>query len=150
MAYVIRKAKIEDIPSINQLFIEMQETIYNAEDIIGYEDNYLDKFFSNNKNWICVSEYNNQVVGYLSIEVYENKNYIYLDDLAVTEQHRFNGIGTILIHTAEEYAKSISISEIVLHVEESNTQAQEAYLKLGFVKNTFEGSRIRMIKKVIV
>lgn len=148
MDYILRKAKSDDIIRIEELFIEMLKTIYNTDDIAGYETGYLDKFFSDKEDWICVAEDEGEVVAFLSIEVYREKNYIYLDDLSVAENYRNKGIGTKLIRVAEKYASEIGIAQIIFHVEKTNENAYHLYARLGYSKYANEGNRICMSKSI--
>lgn len=148
MDYVLRKAKSSDTIRIEELFVEMLKAIYHTNDVEGYETGYLDKFFLDKEDWICVAEYKNDVVAFLSIEVHRNKDYIYLDDFSVAEGYRNKGIGTKLIRAAEKYAEEIGITKIVLHVEKANEDAYRLYSRLGYSEDANEGSRIRMKKSV--
>ena len=148
MDYVLRKAKPNDIIRIEELFVEMLKAIYLKDDVEGYEVGYLEKFFSDKEDWICVAEYENDVVAFLSIEVYRDEDYIYLDDLSVAEGYRNKGIGTKLIHAAEKYAEKIGVTKIVFHVEKANEDAYRLYLRLGYSEDADEGGRIRMNKSV--
>ena len=148
MDYILRKAKSIDAIRIEELFVEMLKAIYHTDDIEGYETGYLDKFFQGEEDWICVAEYENDVVAFLSIEVYRDEDYIYLDDLSVAEGCRNKGIGTTLIHAAEKYAEEIGITKIVFHVEKANEDAYRLYSRLGYSEDADEGSRIRMTKSV--
>ena len=150
MDYVLRKAKSVDTIRIEELFVEMLKAIYHTNDVEGYETGYLDKFFLDKEDWICVAEYENDVVAFLSIEVHRDGSYIYLDDLSVAEGYRNKGIGTELIHAAEKYAEDIGITKIVFHVEKANKDAYRLYSRLGYSEDADEGSRIRMNKSVIL
>lgn len=148
MKWKMRKAIKQDETKIKELFIEMLQTIYSNENVDGYEDGYLDRFFENREDWICVAEVDNSVVAYLSIEVHhEQENYIYLDDLSVSEKYRGHGIGTKLIKTAERFAEEIAISTIVFHVEKSNRSAYRLYEQLGYSVMSDDDTRFRMIKR---
>ena len=70
MDYVLRKAEAADTIRIEELFIEMLQAIYHTDDVEGYGTGYLEKFFSDKEDRICVAEYGNDVVAFLSIEVY--------------------------------------------------------------------------------
>lgn len=149
MEWNMRKAAKKDEPVIKELFIEMLQTIYSKKDVDGYEDGYLDKFFADCEDWICVAEANGFVIAYLSIEVHrEQENFIYLDDLSVSAGYRSHGIGTELIKAAERFAAGISISTIVFHVEKSNSAAFKLYERLGYSVMSDEGTRFRMVKKI--
>ena len=149
MGCVLRKAKSADTVRIEGLFAEMLKAIYHTDDVESYETGYLDKFFQGEEDWICVAEYENDVVAFLSIEVHRDGDYIYLDDLSVAEEYRNNGIGTKLIHAAEKYAAEIGVAKITLHVEKANEDAYRLYLRLGYSVEADEGSRIRMNKFVL-
>lgn len=150
MEWKIRKAARNDEPVIRALFIEMLQTIYSKQDVDGYEDGYLDKFFDGREDWICVAETGGSVAAYLSIEVHrEQENFIYLDDLSVSARYRSHGIGTELINAAERFAVETGIPTIVFHVEKSNRSAFRLYERLGYSIMSDEGTRLRMVKKVI-
>ncbi len=113
MGYRIRIAIPEDEQRIRELLIEMLQTIYHTEDVGGYESGFLDRYWTNGEERILVAE-DESVVAYLSIEVHHEPeaDYIYLDDLSVTERYRNCGIGSALIHEAETYAQEIGIQHI--------------------------------------
>ena len=148
MKFVYRKAELSDSKRIAELFIEMLRTIYNTNDVDGYENGYLDKFFSESEDLIYVAELDKEVVAFLSIEVYKDDGYVYLDDLSVTEKYRDKGIGTKLISLAEDYSKDIDVSAIVLHVEKTNVNAHKLYRKLGYLDHEDQGSRMLMVKEL--
>lgn len=148
MEWKLRKAVKEDEAQIKELFIEMLQTIYSNQNVEGYENGYLDRFFNDQEDWICVAETTGSVVAYLSIEVHhEQGNFIYLDDLSVSEEYRCKGIGTELIKTAEKFAEETDISTIVFHVDKTNRSAFKLYERLGYFIMNDEGTRFRMIKK---
>ena len=148
MEIVYRKAESSDSPRIAELFEEMLRTIYHTNDVKGYDDGYLDRFFSKDGNLIYVAELRKEVVAFLSIEVYREDGYIYLDDFSVTAECRNKGIGTKLISLAEAYSESIGISAIVLHVEKTNEKAYQLYKKLGYRDHEDQGKRILMVKEL--
>ncbi len=147
MGYKIRKAVSEDEQRIRELFIEMLQTIYHTEDVQDYEPGYLDKYWTDGEDVIFVSE-DNGVVAYLGVEVHreDEEDFVYLDDLSVTEKYRSQGIGSALIHEAENYAKEKGVENILFHVEKSNTAAVGVYEKLGYKIFRDDGSRYLMKK----
>ncbi len=149
MELIYRKAKSTDAPRIADLFLEMLRTIYDTDDVKGYEEGYLDRFFSaEREDLIYVAEADGKVVAYLSVEVHRSESYIYLDDLSVTSAYRGQGIGSKLIKMAEEYAGKIGIIPVVFHVEKSNIRAHQLYKRLGYQDNEDQGSRMRMAKEL--
>ncbi len=85
-------------------------------------------------------------MAFLSVEVYREDGYIYLDDFSVTARCRHQGIGTKLIGLAEDYAESTGIAAVVLHVEKANEGARQLYRKLGYRDHEDQGERILMVK----
>ena len=143
-----RTARPADTGRINELFIEMLNTIYSVSDAKGYEPGYLDKFFSGGADRIFIAESDDRVEAFLSAQVYKAENYVYLDDFSVTSAFRGRGIGTALINSAEEYAKENGITRAVLHVEKTNVSARRFYLRHDYSESADEGSRIRMMKEI--
>ena len=148
MDLVYRKAEFSDSKGIAELFEEMLRAIYHTEDVEGYKDGYLNRYFSEGDDLIYVAERGKTVVAFLSIEVYREDGYIYLDDFSVMAEYRNQGIGTKLISLAEDYAESIGISAIVLHVEKTNERAYQLYQKLGYWDHEDQGKRIMMVKEL--
>ena len=126
----------------------MLRTIYHTEDVTGNEDGYPDRFFSESDDLIYVAEQRKEVEAFLSIEVYREDGYIYLDDFSVTAEYRDKGIGTKLVSMAEDYSGSIGVSAIVLHVEKTNERAHRFYRKLGYSDHEDQGKRIMMVKEL--
>ena len=132
MDHLIRVGIKADEDSIRSLFIEMLKTIYDTDDVKGYDEGYLDRYFNDSEDRIYVAD-DGRVIAFLSIEVHhEDKDYIYLDDLSVTRECRNMGIGTKLINKAESYAKDIKIPAVLFHVEKTNTDAMRLYERLGY------------------
>ena len=147
MKYRIRTAVPEDEQRIRALFIEMLQTIYHTQNVQGYEPGCLNRYWIKGEERIFVAE-DEDIVAYLSVEVHHDPeaDYIYLDDLSVTERYRNRGIGSALIHEAEAYARKIGIQHILFHVEKSNTSAFRLYERLGYIVFRNDGSRYLMKK----
>ena len=144
MTCSIRKAVQGDEQRICELFIEMLQTIYQTEDVQGYEPGYLERYWKNGEDIILVAA-DDDVIAYLAVEVHrEDVDYIYLDDLSVTEKKRRNGIGTSLIHKAEDYAMELGLEDILFHVEKTNTSALRLYERLGYNIFRDDGNRYLM------
>ncbi len=149
MSWTLGKAEKKDSDRINELFIEMLQTIYHTDQVNGYGEGDLDRFFDGRDEWVSIAVDEGKIIAFLSIEVHhEEEEYVYLDDLSVTEQYRNQGIGTTLIRNAEKYAKDINIHEICFHVEKSNTAAFRLYQRLGYEIYEDQGSRYLMMKHI--
>ena len=148
MEYTIRKANRKDEKRICELFIEMLKTIYNTDDVNGYEEGDLDYYFEENENVIFLAETESEVIGFLSVEVHrEDRDYIYLDDFSVSANCRGNGIGNALLNEAEKYGKSLNIPACLLHVEKSNERAFKFYERNGYSVFEDQGNRLLLLKE---
>ena len=148
MNYRIRTAVPEDEGRIRELFLEMLRTIYHTDDVTGYGDGYLDRFWSGNQDRIYVAE-DGLVVAFLSVEVHHDPvDHIYLDDFSVTVAYRNKGIGSALIHAAEAYAEQIGSRAVLLHVEKLNTAAMRFYERLGYSAFRDDGDRFLLKKDI--
>ena len=148
MNYVIRRAVPADEQRIRELNAEMLRTIHHTEDTKGYEDGYLDKFFSGHEDRIYVAA-DDKVIAFLSAEVHrETKAYVYLDDFYVTAGCRQQGVGSALLLTAEAYAKEIGIPVVTLHAEKTNQPALQFYKNRGYSVFRDDGSRYLLFKKL--
>lgn len=149
MNIVFRQATQEDKVAIENLFIEMLQSIFNTEKVTGYQNGYLDKFFCGLDNCIIVAQLNDIIIGYIAIVVNRGeKQYVYIDDFSVKKEYRNLGIGSQLLQQAEEFVKGKDILDILLHVEMTNTSAQNLYKKNGFEILRVDGSRILMKKSL--
>ena len=148
--YLLRKADANDAARINELFIEMLQTVYHTADVKGYEAGYTDRYFANGEDWICVAEKDAEIVAFLSIEVQRENGCLYLNDFSVTENCRGAGIGTQLLGKAEAYAHKIGVPGIALHMEKSNINAHRLYHRSGYRDVKDEGSRVLMMKKISI
>ena len=149
MLFKIREAEQKDEEAIKELCLEMLRTIYKTDGVKGYDDDYFDKYWDDSENLIYVAEDADYTLGYVSVEVYRQpQEYIYLDDMSVTERARGNGIGTKFFHNIESYARKIEIPNIIFHVEKSNVDAQRLYERLGYKIYKDQGHRYLMRKQV--
>lgn len=148
MEYTIRIAVPEDEEKIRELFLEMLRTIYNTDNVKGYGDGDLDRFWSETQDRIYVAE-DSQVIAFLSVEVhYEPVDHIYLDDFPVTAAYRNKGIGSALTRAAEEYAEQINSQAVLLHVEKVNTSAMRFYERSGYSIFRDDGNRFLLKKDI--
>ena len=148
MEYKIRAAVPADEGKIRELFLEMLRTIYHTDDVKGYGDGDLDRFWSESQDRIFVAE-DGEVVAFLSVEVHHDPvDHIYLDDFSVTAAYRNKGIGTALIRAAEACAEEMSITAILLHVEKTNQSAMRFYERLGYSLFKDDGHRLLLKKGV--
>lgn len=58
----------------------------------------------------------------------------YINNIAVAPQARCRGVGSLLMSTLIEYARSIELSFLTLEVRETNNSAISLYSSLGFIE----------------
>ena len=149
MNYRIRTAVPADEGKIRELFLEMLRTIYHTDDVQGYGDGALDRFWSENRDRIYVAE-DGKVVAFLSVEVHHDPvEHIYLDDFSVTAPYRNKGIGSALIRAAEAYAEQTGSRAVLLHAEKTNTSAMRFYERLGYAAFRDDGNRLLLKKDMV-
>ena len=139
----IRQARIDDIASLQVLSIQL-----------GYEypmekmEQKLGKILDDPDHRVLVALDNANIVGYIHIERYQT---FYADDLinilgiVVDTSCRGKGIGTALLHEAEQIAKELNAVGIRANSASSRIQAHEFYRKNGF---SSEKDQKRFIKSV--
>ncbi len=148
MNYRIRNAVPADEGKIRELFLEMLRTIYHTDDVKGYGDGDLDRFWRETPDRIYVAE-DGEVVAFLSVEVHHDPvDHIYLDDFSVTAAYRNKGIGSALIRTAETYAGRIGSRAVLLHVEKTNASAMRFYERSGYAVFRDDGDRFLLKKDI--
>ena len=147
MEYTIRTAVAADEKKIRELFLEMLRIIYRTENVNGYPDGYLDRFWGEGEDRIYIADADGEAVGFLSAEVYhEPVDHLYLDDFSVTAAYRNKGIGSALLRAAEAYAGETGSRSVLLHVEKTNTSAMRFYERSGYSVFRDDGDRF-LLKK---
>ena len=140
---MIRFATIEDAVQLEKLNNE-----FNGAGETTLE-NIKKSLKENKQELIIVSEEDNQLVGFLCIQL--KKSFCYDDympeitELFVESEYRRCGISQALMSFAEQYLKeNISFNRIELLTNKKNLTAQAAYAKFGFT----EDSELHLSKKV--
>ena len=86
----------------------------------------------NNKisvNWVYQND--NHVVGYFF--GWQVMDEYHLNNIAVAESLRGNGIGIHLLKNMVSYLKEVKVKSVFLEVSSSNLSARKLYEKMGFV-----------------
>ncbi|HNV51899.1 MAG TPA: GNAT family N-acetyltransferase [Tenuifilaceae bacterium] len=139
----IRPSELRDLNIVYELICDLEDTkldfeafksIYNAN-IRNAEILYL------------IAEYNETVVGFLSIHVqrilHHSKPTCELQELNVFSEYRSMGIGTALMQEAERIAKELGLEEIELTTKVFRKRAQEFYFRLGY-----QNTHLKFVKKL--
>lgn len=147
---MIRKATVDDIPAISELYREQfREMAKLIPDFIkegNQSVEFLEKTISNDDSDILVYENDGRVVGFILLQAKERPDfdfmlpgkYCYIMDVIVTEAHRNNGFGTALMNSAKDWAKEQDCNFVNLDVLSNNAGAITIYKKLGFIPKAQE------------
>lgn len=101
---------------------------------------HLNIFFMQDNAEVIVTEVDDQLVGFASIEYIDRPGspyrlpvrYCHVVEFGVEERHRRQGIGTALFENIKERAKEKGVDRIELDMWEFNESALRFYESLGF------------------
>ena len=142
---IIRKAVVEDVPSILGLWKELMDFHREHDRLFsrsatgheGFAD-FLTGHISSETSFLFVAEAGKDIVGYCLalIEKYppvlEVQEYCLVQDLAVTEKYRRRGIGKRFLKEAQNWYCEKGIHRIEARVSKYNKAAREFWAEMGF------------------
>lgn len=86
--------------------------------------------------WIAVDEETGRPAGFAHVhsetDFFNGKTVGYLSDLAVDKAYEGQGVGRMLLQTAEDWALMSGYPQLALNVFASNVRARQMYEKFGF------------------
>ena len=142
----IRFATRSDFEQVGNIFSEdnryhaelMPEIFQVADPIMTPE--WFDEVLQDSHATLFVAELDGEVVGVALVEpktnvsdpIFRPRKYAYIQEIAVAESHRGQGIGRLLMEKLHQWAQEQGIKEIELSVWERNGQAIGFYQKLGY------------------
>jgi ribosomal protein S18 acetylase RimI-like enzyme len=145
----IRRAELNDIPGLVNLWIEFMDfhTALDAGFVrsANASENwtaYIKTKLTDNDVRILVAEMEESLVGYVVATVNEYPpiitltRYGFISDIAVTAEHRQQGIAHQLFETAENWLLSVGVSRIELKVDVLNDVSRSFWEKEGFKRHT--------------
>lgn len=150
---IIRKARINDIPSIikldKKLYDDCNEIIMNSYpqyiDDISFNKphekiskNLVKNAIYSKNGLVLVSEIDNMIVGYLMLIIkkkpfFKLKQYGYIQAIIIDKKYRNKKISTKLINKALEWCKEKELKRVSLFVLPNNLHAIDVYENWGFV-----------------
>lgn len=92
----------------------------------------LESELANENSLFLTALDDNRVVGYIGMNVVVDEGYIF--NVAVDENYRKKGIGSVLIRELVTFGKKNNLCFLTLEVRESNKNARSLYSKFGFIK----------------
>ena len=127
---IIRKARIEDAETLTSLTEELgyhttvNEIIRKIKNISTLDDQQ-----------VFVAEYD-KVIGWMHIslvEPFESTAFVEIRGIVVNEEYRGKGVGTRLIKTAADWARTKECNKIRIRTNVNRTETREYYRKIGFI-----------------
>ena len=104
-----------------------------------YHISHLKETILNGGSAIGAFNSNNKLLGFATINCGffgKKYNYVLLDQLFITLEYRKKGIGTKILESIKEIAKTKGCTDLYLTVNQENENAIKVYEKFGFkVKN---------------
>ena len=143
----IRRARVEDIPRLNDLLGQVLRIHHEARPdifkggVTKYTPEELSVLLKDPMRPVLVAEEGGMVLGYCFTVIirHENDNILadiktlYIDDLCVDESCRGRGVGKALYSAALELAGELRCYNVTLNVWECNGDALAFYRRMGLV-----------------
>ncbi len=142
-----RTYQSEDQDRVKQCIIELQdfERVLEPDRVVGElvcERNFqeLQEAHHQNTSKMFVAEVEEGVVGFINIRFeHESQTYLsslidyaYISDIVVLQKYRGQGIRTMLLQQAEDFAKQQGATALKIGVLARNQQAADVYQHAGF------------------
>ena len=144
---ILRKAKEEDIPVIQDLAMRIWPLTYADYLSVDQLSYMLDKMYNKGEllqqfqkgHNFLIAEENNQDLGFAGFSIYDAENYRYkLHKLYVLPEAHGKGIGKLLINEVVNVVRNLGGKSLQLNVNRNN-KAAEFYKKAGFeIKETVD------------
>ncbi len=144
---MVRRAKIEDIPRILELLVQVDMVHHNGRPDIfkgpatKYSEEELLEIINDGKSpvFVCLDE-DGVVLGHafcqhkqvLGDRVLTDIRTLYIDDICVDEASRGKGVGKKLYEHVMDYARDNGFYNVTLNVWDCNPDAYRFYEKMGF------------------
>lgn len=108
--------------------------------------NYYKKLSNGSYGHCIIAEENGVIVGYVALAEkifdYRKSKYVEVENIGVSPQYRSQGIGTILMKAAEEWAKSRGAARLYVQAFWGNQKAVKYYKENGFYEIGIELEKV--------
>ena len=133
----IRKANLQDLAQLSQLFDEYR-TFYHKSSDRSAAQQFLSERLENNDSEIFVAEDGSQLVGFTQLyplfSSTRMKRYWLLNDLYVNPNFRGKGFSKALIEEAKVLCRTSDSCGMYLETEKENMIGNQLYPSVGFKK----------------
>jgi diamine N-acetyltransferase len=147
MHFTIREATLEDYEGLSEVYSEGDAFhsdalphLFRRTERPSRSAEYIAAVIASEESALFVAESEGRIVGVIHAEVRQApdfpllvpRRYVHVDDLAVSESSRRQGVGQALMERTQEWAAGKGLTEIELHVWEFNSGAIAFYEQLGY------------------
>lgn len=151
MAIEIEKGTLKDLSTLQKMSTETFRDTFKDHNTAEDLQNYLERAYNteqlrtellNTDSAFYFSYYNNELAGYLKININEAQTetngteFLEVEKIYIRTVFKGKGIGTALIQKATELASKYQKSKIWLGVWEQNFAAIAFYERMGFVQTS--------------
>ncbi|WP_145333150.1 GNAT family N-acetyltransferase [Paenibacillus xylanexedens] len=122
------------IPSLQSGQWTYEEVLFDEPKETRFPDDRLDwNEYINQEDKMLFLAYMNQVcIGQIRI-IKDWNRFCYIENIATKKEYRGSGVGTLLLHKAEEWAKQRNLIGMSLEAQDDNLGACRFYVKQGFI-----------------
>jgi ribosomal protein S18 acetylase RimI-like enzyme len=139
MSIIIREAQEFDVPVIAELFDLYRQFYAQAADLHLSLEFISNRFYNRESKIIVAEQANISLIGFCQLYPtfcsVEAKPIYVLYDLFITPSFRKNGVGRMLLESAEQKAIADGKSRMDLTTAKTNKAAQSVYESLGWVRD---------------
>ena len=133
----IRESTYDDIPSLLELLYELGRPKPQKDNELETFAKLLKNYMQENNKKILVAEIeNSKIVGMMSIvflsRLNQNTLEMYVPELIVSQNYRYNGIGKKLINFSIDLGKEKKCHRMRLESGNQRTESHKFYRNLGF------------------
>jgi GNAT superfamily N-acetyltransferase len=134
--HIIRKATIDDLPQLSNLF-DRYRVFYKKQSDLAAANNFLSERIINKESEIYVAESEDEkLVGFTQLyPLFSSTRMLrlwLLNDLYVQEAYRGKGISKQLIEAAKQLTKDTNACGMLLETAKDNTVGNQLYPATGF------------------
>ena len=132
------QARLEHLEEVSNLF-DQYRIFYKASSDLGAVRNFLQERFQNSDSIIFVASNDGHIIEftqlYPSFSSVSMQRIWILNDLFVEQSNRQQGVATLLLSAAADFARESNAIRITLATQISNISAQSLYESLGYGKD---------------
>ncbi|PAF31015.1 GNAT family N-acetyltransferase [Paenibacillus sp. 7516] len=122
------------VPSLQSGRWSYTEELYDETRETRFPDDQLDwsHYINREDQALFLAYMNNTCIGQIRI-IKDWNRFCYIENIATKKDYRGSGVGKLLLHKAEEWAKQRKLIGMSLEAQDDNLGACRFYVKQGFI-----------------